>query len=105
MRETIDETNRRRRKQIEYNKNNNITPVSIKKNIDDIMASTTVAENFQKVRKKVKKDKDDFLEYLSLDSKEKVVDLLKKEMRKAADSLDFEKAAEIRDRIFELEGL
>ena len=105
MRETIEETNRRRQKQITYNEKNKITPASIKKNIDDIMASTTVAENFQKVRKKVKKDKDDFLEYLNLDSKEKVVDLLKKEMIKAADRLDFEKAAEIRDRIFELEGL
>ncbi|OQX71833.1 MAG: hypothetical protein B6D62_01365 [Candidatus Cloacimonas sp. 4484_275] len=105
MRETIEETNRRRQKQITYNEKNKITPASIKKNIDDIMASTTVAENFQKARKKDKEKREDFLEYLSLDSKEKVIDLLKKEMQKAADNLEFEKAAEIRDRIFELEGI
>ncbi|RLC50696.1 MAG: heavy metal transporter CzcA [Candidatus Cloacimonadota bacterium] len=105
MRETIEETNRRRQKQITYNEKNKITPASIKKNIDDIMASTTVAENFQKARKKDREKREDFLEYLSLDSKEKVIDLLKKEMQKAADNLEFEKAAEIRDRIFELEGI
>jgi excinuclease ABC subunit B len=106
MQQAIDETARRREKQIQYNLKNQITPASIKKSIDDIMASTSVAEGYKKRGKALKKeDKVNFKDYLELDSKEKVLDLLKKEMLEAAESLDFEKAAELRDRIFELEGL
>lgn len=106
MQQAIDETSRRREKQIQYNLKNQITPASIKKSIDDIMASTSVAEGYKKRGKALKKeDKVNFKDYLELDSKEKVLDLLKKEMLEAAESLDFEKAAELRDRIFELEGL
>ncbi|MCK4312052.1 MAG: UvrB/UvrC motif-containing protein, partial [Candidatus Cloacimonetes bacterium] len=104
--ETIRETNRRRSKQLQYNKDNNITPESIKKNIDDIMASTSVADGYQEPGKKEGlPDRKKFMEYLELDSKEKVVELLEKEMKEASDNLEFEKAAELRDRIFELKEL
>ncbi len=104
--ETVDETNRRREKQIKYNEDNNISPQTIKKNVDDIMTSTSVAEGYNKDGKKPEKgDKSKFLDYLDLDSKEKVLKLLKREMQEAAEKLDFEKAAQLRDRIFELEGL
>lgn len=103
MQETISETNRRRTKQLLYNKENKITPESIKKNIDDIMASTSVADGYDKTgRKEGLPDKAKFMEYLELDSKEKVIELLEKEMMEAAGSLNFEIAAELRDRIFEL---
>jgi excinuclease ABC subunit B len=74
------------------------------------MESTAVAEGYEgyssKAGKKTKKAaKDDFLEYLDLDSKEKIINLLKKEMKEAAGQLDFEKAATLRDRIVELENL
>jgi excinuclease ABC subunit B len=106
MQQALDETKRRRQKQQEYNLDNKITPASIKKNIDDIMASTSVAEGYRKKGGSPKKEeKFNFKDYLDLDSKEKVLDLLKKEMLEAAENLDFEKAAELRDRIFELEGL
>ena len=89
-----------------YNIENNITPQSIKKNIDDIMASTSVAESYRKVDKKEKVSKrDNFMKYLNLDSKEKVIELLEKEMIEASDKLDFERAAELRDRLFELKNL
>ena len=104
MKQTIDETNRRRKKQLEYNQKNNITPRSIMKNIDDIMISTSVAEGYRKPQDK-KSKKDEFMDYINLDSKEKIMNLLKREMKEAADSLDYERAAEIRDRIFEMEGL
>ncbi len=110
IKSTVDETNRRREKQIAYNEKHNITPQTIYKSIDEIMESTAVAEGYEgyssKAGKKTKKAaKDDFLEYLDLDSKEKIINLLKKEMKEAAGQLDFEKAATLRDRIVELENL
>ena len=103
MQETISETNRRRTKQLLYNKENKITPESIKKNIDDIMTSTSVADGYDKAgRKEGLPDKAKFMKYLELDSKEKVIELLEKEMMEAAGSLNFERAAELRDRLFEL---
>jgi excinuclease ABC subunit B len=103
METAINETNRRRVKQIQYNKKNYITPESIKKNIDDIMSSTTVAEGYESKKKKAGKDK--FKSYLELESKEQVLDLLKREMLDAAEQLDFERAAELRDRIMELQEI
>jgi excinuclease ABC subunit B len=106
MQFTISETNRRRAKQEQYNKDFNITPMSIKKNIDSIMTSTSVAEGYKKEGADSKaSEKVKFMEYLELDSKEKVMELLEKEMKSASDNLDFEKAAELRDRIFELKEI
>jgi excinuclease ABC subunit B len=61
--------------------------------------------NIDKVKESKKTTKADFMEYLDLDNKDKVIDLLKKEMRKAAQQLQFERAAELRDRILELENV
>lgn len=106
MRTTIEETKRRREKQLKFNEKNNITPLTIKKSIDDIMLSTSVAEGFTKSGKnEKKKEKDKFMDYLELDSKEKVIELLEKEMKRAAEALDFESAAEIRDRLLELKEI
>lgn len=111
IKSTVDETNRRRKKQIAFNEKHNITPTTIYKSIDEIMESTSVAEGYPgysskgKKGKNAKPSKDDFLEYLDLDSKEKIINLLKKEMKEAAGELDFEKAATLRDRIIELESL
>ncbi len=108
IKRTVDETNRRREKQIAFNEANNITPQTIYKSVEDIMESTAVAEGYQgystKKKNKKRSAKEDFMEYLDLDSKDKIIDLLKKEMREAAGELDFEKAATLRDRIVELEN-
>jgi len=106
MQKTMDETNRRRSMQLNYNLENNITPTSIKKNIDSIMASTSVADGYKKVEEKDdRSDKAKFMDYLELDSKEKVLELLEKEMFEASKNLEFEKAAELRDRIFEMKDI
>ena len=70
------------------------------------MASTSVAEGYKKSEKKsADSEKKKFSDYLDLSSKEKVIKLLEKEMKEAAEKLDFETAMEIRDRIFELKEL
>ncbi len=104
MQTTIDETNRRREKQVKYNTENGITPQTIYKTVEDIMISTSVAEGYSAYEQKTAtSEKEDFKAYLELDSLKKVLDILKKEMRKAADNLNFEKAADLRDRILDLQ--
>ncbi|MCB5234056.1 MAG: excinuclease ABC subunit UvrB [Candidatus Cloacimonetes bacterium] len=103
---TLDETRRRREKQLKYNEKHNITPQSITKTVEEIMQSTAIAEGYEFKTEKDsgKPNKEDFSMYLELDSIDKVLKLLNKEMQKAAAELDFERAAELRDRIWELES-
>ena len=106
IKKTLEETNRRRAKQLAYNKKHGITPQSISKTIQQIMESTAIAEGYDAMEKKAKSNhfrKEDFYEYLELDNKEKLLQILKKEMKQAAAKLDFERAAELRDTIAELE--
>ncbi|MBC8527651.1 MAG: excinuclease ABC subunit UvrB [Candidatus Cloacimonetes bacterium] len=101
MKKAISETNRRRKIQGEYNIQHNITPESIQKTIDSIMLSTVVADQ----KKKEKPKKVDFKQYINIKSRDDVIDLLTREMRKLAKELRFEEAAEIRDRILELKEM
>ena len=106
MKETIDETNRRRSKQIEYNKKYGITPRQIEKSMEEIIQSTSVADGYAEFEinmkgKSVKQNNID--EYLKIDTKEDLIKLLKKDMKKAASQLNFELAADLRDRIIDLE--
>ncbi|MDR0356289.1 MAG: excinuclease ABC subunit UvrB [Deltaproteobacteria bacterium] len=93
------ETERRRKKQLEYNSRHGITPASIIKNIDGLSGSIWEADyaTVPKVRPKVEED-------LPLDEIPKILKALKKEMNQAAKNLDFEKAASIRDRIRALDS-
>ncbi len=93
MTKAIDETKRRREIQIEYNKVNNITPTTI---IKDVRESISVKLEVNEENKK----------FSELTKKEKQVVLkdLEKQMRSAAGKLDFERAAELRDIIFEIKA-
>jgi excinuclease ABC subunit B len=93
MRKAIDETNRRRTIQDQYNKDNNITPKTILKSIHERISIQTDA----------KKEVKDF-NRLSQKDVLKNINMLEKQMYIYAKELDFEKAAEIRDVIFELKG-
>lgn len=106
IKQTIEETERRRQKQLAYNEKHNITPKTIYKTVEQIMQTTAIAEGYEFKQEKTdeKPTKEDFSDYLKLDSMEKVLALLKKEMQKAAKELDFERAADLRDRIWELES-
>lgn len=87
MDKAIKETERRRKIQIEYNRQHNIIPQTIKKEIKDIVSNNIqVQEKIEKVSKK---------------DKEKIIANLEQEMRKAANELDFERAMELRDILFE----
>ncbi|MFO7660923.1 MAG: excinuclease ABC subunit UvrB [Candidatus Cloacimonadaceae bacterium] len=108
IKETVAITNSRRARQIRYNEEHGITPVTIMKTLEQIELATSVAEGYDKMDKEkpsAKKEKADFMEYLELDNKDKIVEVLKKEMRRAAQQLDFERAAELRDRILELQQI
>ncbi|MCK9584695.1 MAG: excinuclease ABC subunit UvrB [Candidatus Cloacimonetes bacterium] len=100
---TINETNRRRVKQLQYNEEHGITPQTIMKTVEQIMQSTAIAEGYDRT-KESSDQKVDFSEYLELDSLNSVIELMQKEMKKAASNLEFERAAELRDRIWELKN-
>ncbi|MGC9337200.1 MAG: excinuclease ABC subunit UvrB, partial [Candidatus Cloacimonadia bacterium] len=108
MREAIEETNRRRIIQKEYNLKHNITPQSIQKTIDDIMFSTGLADHkkTEKVAERKEKYRDvDFRQYINIKNRDDAIELLTKEMRRLAKQMRFEEAAEIRDRILELKEM
>jgi len=100
MNQAILETNRRRKIQEEYNQIHGITPQSIKKSVRDILSSIYEADYFT-----VPIVSDPKEEYLSLKEIPSRIEKLKKEMREAAKRLEFERAAEIRDRIQRLEEM
>ncbi len=98
MKKAIAETNRRRRIQEKYNAKHGITPETIRKAIPEILQSIYEAD-YVTVATAAEKPG----EYVSLLEIPKMISRLKKEMREAASRLDFERAAEIRDRIKGLE--
>ena len=98
MKKALEETNRRRKIQEAYNRKNGITPETVKKAIPDILTSIYEADYVT-----VPAVAEEAEEYVSIFDLPKKVSRLKKEMREAAARLDFEKAAEIRDRVKSLE--
>jgi len=94
MERAINETKRRRRKQEEYNKEHNITPASIKKNIKDILSSIYEKDH-------VHVEAPDYLDndLMIGNNLEKHLKVLEKKMLAFAEDLDFEEAAKIRDEI------
>ena len=96
----IGETERRRKVQFRYNEENNITPESIKKSIHNILASVYEADylTLPKVEEKTEA-------YGSEKELPEIIRELKEEMKGAAKELEFEKAAQLRDRIKELSAL
>lgn len=93
MEKAITETNRRRKIQKEYNEKNGITPQTIKKSVRDTIKATIV-EDIQS-EYDIKED----------DDIKDVIEKLTTEMLEYAESLEFEKAAELRDKIKELESI
>ena len=97
MRMTIDETNRRREKQINYNTKFNITPKQINKKIDNTLAKNNIASYHYD--NAIKKAAEQDLEFLPKSEIEKRVRDKRKQMEVAAKNLDFMAAAQLRDEI------
>lgn len=108
MRKTIDETNRRRKIQKEYNEKHGISPKTIYKSRDEILRSTSIAD----MRKKDEHEQVSFtkvaepvIKYMSREEKFDLIEEMTEEMKQAAKDLEFEKAAYLRDEIEKLKKL
>ena len=111
MQKTIDETLRRREKQIKYNIKHNITPTTVSKSTEQIMAQGSVLDvkgydpskayalNNDETLSIAAEDEE---EYLTIPKMEKKISSTKRQMEKAAKDLDFMEAAKLRDEMFRL---
>lgn len=112
MQRTIDETNRRREKQLAYNIEHSIVPATVKKSVDQIMKQTAVldikgydpkspyaVENEVTVQTAAESEE----QYKTIPQIEKAIRKLKKDMEKAARDLDFMEAARLRDEMFKMQ--
>jgi len=117
MQNLIDETDRRRIKQIKYNTENNLTPTQITRSKESILGQTTVADhhfNFDKRAKEYEEQQNKVNTMLAAENEsiyltkpqvERELTRVKKEMQKAAKDLDFVLAAKLRDEMFKLEKM
>jgi len=102
MQKAIDETNRRRKIQLEYNQKHGIVPQTVRKGIRQIIEATiSVAEEEEKYESIEK----DIVQNMSKQEIEEYIRELEQQMKRLATELEFEKAAKIRDKIFELKKL
>ncbi|MEP0984436.1 excinuclease ABC subunit UvrB [Ekhidna sp.] len=110
MKLAIDETNRRRSIQTEYNKKHGITPISLKKNKEEILRQTGVADKKKGAKKYYMEEEhslaaDPVVAYMSKHQLTKLASETKSKMEKAARDLDFMEAARLRDELQEVEKL
>ncbi len=107
MNKLIDETNRRRALQTEYNKEHNINPKTVYKSLEEILSSTSVADmsiqkhqrDDERENRKIKRAAEPLAKYMTEDQRKDLVEQLFVQMKTAARELDFERAAELRDEI------
>jgi len=109
MQKTIDETTRRREKQIQYNIEHNITPTTISKSIEQIMGQTSVLDikgydgkSPYAVDEIINFAAEEQAQYKTIPQMEKAVSNIKRQMEKAARDLDFMEAAKLRDEMFRM---
>jgi excinuclease ABC subunit B len=108
MQRTIDETDRRRDRQLKYNEDNNITPQQIIKAVKSIMGrpvSQITGERYYVEPAETDLAADPLLQYMDVDALKKTIEKTKRSMEKAARELDFIEAARLRDEMYKLQEL
>jgi excinuclease ABC subunit B len=115
MERMMNETERRRERQLAYNEEHDITPETVSKSADQIEQGTSIADERKEEDREATrhhygdreqltaKVADPVVEYLSDDQKRDLLEQMREEMLEAADNLEFERAAELRDSIEDLE--
>ncbi|HEX7069367.1 MAG TPA: excinuclease ABC subunit UvrB [Rhodothermales bacterium] len=113
MQRMIDETNRRREIQLRYNEEHGIVPHTVRKSREQILRGTVIAEERADYRdapsgfyggpEQLEMVVDPVVKYLTADQKRDLIAQLRREMLTAAENLEFERAAELRDSIAQLE--
>ena len=114
MQRMLDETNRRRVIQLAYNEEHGIVPKTVKKSRDQILQGTVIAEErtesedgpttYRVSGRDLPIAADPVVKYLTAEQKKDLIDQMRKEMLEASGNLQFEKAAELRDSIAQLEA-
>ncbi len=111
MQKTMDETSRRRNKQLKYNEEHNITPATIRKSVESIMSQTAIADALRKDKgvyiEKGSADiaADPVIKYMDENQLGKAIIRTRKEIERVVKDLDFVEAARLRDEMIALEEL
>ena len=112
MKRTIDETNRRREKQMRYNEENGITPTQIKKEITNALALERKEKEDKRGTKRYYEEEmqnaiacDPIVEYMNAEQLKKSIERTRRLMQEAADKMEFVEAAQYRDEMFKLQEI
>lgn len=110
MQRMMEETNRRREKQLAYNKEHGITAKTVYKSVQEVLAATAVADvkaerDARRERQKMPMVAESVVRYLTPDQRKDLIEELREEMLKASKDLEFERAAQLRDEITKLEAM
>ena len=110
MKRMLDETRRRRAKQLSYNIEHGISPRTISKTVEEVMAATAVADvksqrDARRERRGASKVAEHVVRHLTAEQRRDLLEELRTEMTRAAKDLEFERAAELRDELQRLEAV
>jgi excinuclease ABC subunit B len=110
MQRMLEETRRRREKQLQYNKEHGITARTVYKTVNEVLAATAVADvkaerDARRERQKMPVVAESVVRYLTTEQRKDLIEELRAEMTRAAKDLEFERAAQLRDEIAKLEAM
>lgn len=108
MRKTIEETNRRREKQLAYNEEHNITPTAILQSMHATMKTESLgdqAKNYAYLQNEISMAADPVVEFMNKTQLQRAIDRTKKQMQEASKKMDFLEAAQLRNELIKLQEI